>query len=259
VVIAAGNWRHEGAEETMSAWAETPWVVSVGATDSPQGGQLLPTSSVGDADDPSSGPSVVAYGASELNESRRGTSFAAPRVLRALVQLGAWCLTLRHAVAIELGGVLEGIPVVQFGMVDKNIDPRYAQRPHPMPALPFGGVDRVALSRVLALLDENGLRPELWPTPKRMTRLLIASAKPLELPRHQTGFGFVSDKTTREFIAGFSGAEFVEHFTEATVLQRKVGEELAKIQLSKTDELDRLITLWVDSAIRGIVDVTVDG
>jgi len=119
VVIALGNFS-KGVTETASAWAAAQCVISVGATDSATGGVLLDSSSRGNPSQPGTGPTVVAYGASALDDSVRGTSFAAPRVAAELLVLAGWCLTLRHLLASARGGVLEAIPLVGHGVVDQG-------------------------------------------------------------------------------------------------------------------------------------------
>ena len=61
VVAAAGNCGELG-EQTVSAWAAPDWVLAVGATEDAAGTRLAPYSGRGAAEDPASGPDVVAHG-----------------------------------------------------------------------------------------------------------------------------------------------------------------------------------------------------
>ena len=95
VVMAVGNERRsDDYRETLSAWAEASWVISVGATLSPGGGPLSPTSAVGIPG--RSGPTLVAYGQSPRTDDPywKGTSFAAGRVSDLIYILAGYTLTL---------------------------------------------------------------------------------------------------------------------------------------------------------------------
>src|SRR3990172_7974647 len=110
VVVAAGNCgKADRNRESMSAWAEAPWVLSVGATEDEKGTTLADYSSKGVRDDPDSGPDVVAYGRSTLSPYPEGTSFAAPRVSLYGMICAAAMLELRHAFQVASGEEVQGV------------------------------------------------------------------------------------------------------------------------------------------------------
>lgn len=254
VVIAAGNWHHREQTETLSAWAESPWVISVGATDRADGGELMDSSSAGSPSDPMSGPTVVAFGVADLAPKHRGTSYAAPHVTRALLRLGAWALTLRHFTLALAGGLVEGVPLVDIAIVDKDIDP--VERSIQLPALPAAGVDRDALSAVLRIASEHRLALEMWPTPARLRQMLIASAQPLaNLQQHQGGAGFVSDATTLSYLQQFSGADLLQVFANPTRASAQALDQASQVRLAVPEELSFLMNVWKDSARIWAVDI----
>ncbi len=251
VVMAAGNsGPAEFEHETMSAWAQAPWVISVGATDSEVGGKLCQWSSVGSPDSPFSGPTVVAYGRSDIQPFPWGTSFAAPRVSRALRLLAAYCLTLRYFVHAEKKlQPIEGIPLVGYGMIDDDQLATFWQRSQKLPALPRKGIDTNALSKILSVLDNKGIKPEIWPSPERLRQMLILSAQPMPgYESYQVGHGFISDETVRSFLEKFTGADFATLFCPDLGNQTILLDELKNYQLTQREYLPFLIDIWRESS-----------
>ena len=95
------------------------WVIAVGATRDPEGMELASYSSVGTAGIDESGPDVVAWGASAVDPSVVGTSFAAPRVASLCLVLYTAMLQLQTAIStFERGNPIEGIRLAGIGLVD---------------------------------------------------------------------------------------------------------------------------------------------
>ena len=108
VIVAAGNGgERDDLTDTRSPWARAEWVLPVGATEDEAGLRIASYSGRG-----AEGPQLVAWGASGLDESVIGTSFAAPRVTREALVLAACLHTLVHAVGLQRGDEVRGIPLV---------------------------------------------------------------------------------------------------------------------------------------------------
>jgi hypothetical protein len=248
VVIAAGNSGTNAAgKETLNPWAQAPWVISVGATDSLSGGMLLPESSRGSEGNPESGPTVVAYGLySPPND----------RVAQALLQFAAFCLTLRHFVQAE-AGVFEGIPLVGRGFVDEDIGVSEAERMRiQIPALPFAGINLVCLKRVLRVLDVHEVKLDLWPTPQILRQMIINSARPLpNCQPHEVGHGFVGEETVIEYLNAFTGETLVGLFHPELPLSAKQRKQLRECRLADSTLLLDMLALWSRSALRWTYDI----
>lgn len=257
VVVAAGNaYQRVDGRETMNPWAESPWVIAVGATDTSEGGNLASYSSVGTPDNPESGPMVVAYGQSGISADPRdqGTSFAAPRVASILAYMAQYCLTLRHFVQKDKGGYVEGIPIVGIGYIDEGIELK--ERSLPLAALPRTGIDLDALKAVLSKLDQFGLRVHTWPTPQHLRQMLVASAEPLpDLAPHEAGYGFVSYETTKRYLEQFSGADFASLFCPEATASSGVRQLLRDYRLTDTNALPHLLSVWEQSLYQWAVDL----
>ena len=195
VTVATGNNGFRTGEITSSPWSRAPWVISVGATESPDGEAVAEYSSGGIPENPSTWPVVVAYGASSLDPRRTGTSYAAPNASRQIIFLTGFTLTLRAWIKNLKEGYQNGIPLIAFGNIDRNTSLK--PRSLPIAALPFIDVDLDAIRRVLAVLRQHGVEAQFNPSPQLITSMLVHSARPVPgAPRHRAGGGFVGDATT---------------------------------------------------------------
>jgi hypothetical protein len=236
VVVAAGNNGYiSSGDDTMNAWARSSAVISVAATTGAEGGVLAEFSSVGSKHQRHIHPTVAAYGASALNEEKKGTSFAAPRVCRQLVSLGSYWqgLVARNE---ALRGRLEGIPLPWIFFVDRRIDNNYMHRPSPLlPALPRAGIDIEALQYLLRRYERvSGRWLDVSMTPRRLKRLLMTSARSLPgLSQREIGAGFVNDHTTLDQLCSLTAADFLR-ILEPRQAQRhpELVEDLEKVNLS---------------------------
>jgi subtilase family protein len=123
-VVAAGNHHTAGAAyETVSPWAEPPWVLSVGATEDEAGQFEWPHSGRGTASNPSVGPDILAWGQDALSSTTSiGTSYAAARVSGMVVLTRTWLFQ----VAANIERLAErpfGVPLVGLVMVDERFAP----------------------------------------------------------------------------------------------------------------------------------------
>lgn len=228
VVAAAGNHGTDpSGEETLSAWAQPPWVVSVGATNSADGGAILEQSSRGSEDDPLTWPDLVSHGVSRLDEGKHGTSFAAPRVTRQVAILASFVLALRSFALPRLGADEEGVPPAWAGFVDTGIDSRPSAAERPLSALPRNMIDHEALADAVETLKAAGAPPDLCPRTDAIRGILLGSASPLpDVARHKQGKGFVSDATTERAMAGFTGADLARWFCGAPQLDDSAQRRL---------------------------------
>jgi hypothetical protein len=194
----------------MSAWAEMPWVLAVGASGDPAGTTLAQYSARGIPQIPDSGPDVIADGVSLLPPHPTGTSFAAPKVTFGAVICAAVIEQLRFHVEQIRGAEPHGIPLVGHAYIDAefNDDPLPMPPRTPVPALPPQAVDAEALASAVGLLDDAGLSVELTVTPERLRWMLLASAQPM--PRfgpHEVGAGFFSRERLLDSLGRFTGAQ----------------------------------------------------
>jgi hypothetical protein len=216
-VFAAGNEGQLPDRETMSAWAEMPWVLAVGATDDPAGTLLAPYSSAGIQGVPESGPDLTAYGRSALDVEKMGTSFAAPRVTGHAALMAAVVWQLAHAAQrATLGAEAQGIPVVGWGIVDDfGTDAVPMEERLQVPALPPVAVDAEPMTRTLAMLRQRGVASEITVTPERLRRMLLAACRPIsQYGPNLVGAGFISEETVYDWLEDFSGAHFAWLFSE---------------------------------------------
>jgi hypothetical protein len=259
VVAAVGNAGYiSDGVETMSVWAQPPWVISVAATTLADGGSLARYSSVGDKRNRRIHPTVAAYGGSELNEKKKGTSFAAPRVTRQMIAFTCFCETLSSALSGLLGQE-KGIPLPWVFFVDCEIEGMY--RPEkPLPALPRAAIDIHTLQEALpVLLSAGGIIRDLHPTPARVKRMLLASARRLgKLSRREVGEGFISDETTTSYLERFSIADLADVFVPA--FARRQGESLRRLGkaiLTVPTEINVLQQVWYGFQIHSGWDIGV--
>ena len=107
VVAAAGNSGTIRGTETMSAWAQPPWVMAVGRRQMTRADKCSQASiqDVGVPEVSDSGPDVVAWGRSFIDPTRKGTSFAAPRVSYSALRCAAAILYLAHSARLREAGL----------------------------------------------------------------------------------------------------------------------------------------------------------
>lgn len=248
IVAAAGNvGRAPDGAETLSAWAQAPWVISVGASTAEDGGSIARYSSVGDKNDPSTWPTIVAYGASALDHSRRGTSYAAPRVTRQIAALTALCLTLRASYGFLRSEETALIRVPRVFFIDCDI--HSSPPPLTILALPRSGVDVEALARTFSIAADAGLSLTLEPNPASVRQLLISSAIPLpKVEGHQARYGFVNDDTTLNYLNSFSGLDIVIAFgAAAQQIRPDVQRQLRDLPILVPSGIEQLLNVWYTS------------
>lgn len=243
VVMAAGN-EGSGPRETMSAWAEMPWVLAVGATADPEGRELAPYSSRGVPGSPESGPDLVAYGESTYRESTLeprpspGTSFAAPAVTGLALIAAAAALQLRHCWP-GARDPSEGIRLVGIGFVDKEFE-ELRREVVPAAALPVVGPDPDAVASVASIVAENGLAVGVRGTPEVVRRLVVGAARPMPgHGPHEVGAGFVSGPLLLSHLTSLTGADVVALFS-ADPLPASVAAELARRRVFDPEALELL-------------------
>lgn len=235
IVVAAGN-DGEAQEETMSAWAQVPWVFSVGGTADSEGTELAVRSSRGTADDTASGPDVVAYGASMLDESKTGTSFAAPRVARLGLVAAAAVLQLRRVWLRAIGKSAPGVQLVGCGFVDCGFD-NFRVWHIDAKALPVMGLDETAVADAVDIAAKAGVDLQVRGGPLLLRRMLLAAARPMRgYAPYQTGAGFLSDAVFLGWLASLTGVDLVTLFaTDTSSLERT--EELKQRALFDREQL----------------------
>lgn len=225
VVVAAGN-AGTGPQETMSAWAEVDWVLAVGATEDDAGRRLAPSSSRGVADRPGSGPDLVAYGASALDASMTGTSFAAPRVTFLALLVAAALLQLRRAWP-GAAPSNEGVRLVGAGILDSGFTD-LDREVVPAPALPILGPDPDAVARVADVVADAEARVDVRGTPDGVRRILVGSARAVpDRGPHEVGAGFVDQDGVLARLAALTGAD------AADLLATGPLGEAAKVELGR--------------------------
>lgn len=248
-VLAAGNAGSTApARETMSAWAEAPWVLAVGATADEAGNQLADYSSVGIPSIPDSGPDVVSFGESELDHKVVGTSFAAPRVARSAAILASAMLTLRHFVQRSAGQPLEGIPAVGVAYIDEQIHP--VDEPLQLRGLPAAGVSKEAVEAVVKQLTNSGREVNVTTQPPVLRNLISWAARPMtNYGPHQVGLGFLNYDTLESFVENFSAAHFAWLFANPQPSSEEL-QELAKVRLFLPDAVSSMVDLWRRATLR---------
>lgn len=241
-VMSAGNaGQLSTGRETMSAWSEAPWVMSVGAAADQAGRQLASYSSAGTPNLPESGPDIVSFGESELDYHVQGTSFAAPRIARCSAMFAAAFFTLRHFVQVVRNEPLEGIPQCGVAYIDNQIHP--SSEPWTERALPASGVNLTELAAVLGKLNTLGSQVDVVVTPTILRRLLTAAARPMSYAQHEVGAGFLNYDSAEAFLAGFSGAHLAWFFGSAQ-LGTEHMRDLAKAPLFDAEALPEMVSIW---------------
>lgn len=235
VVAAAGN-DGPGTRETVSAWAEPSWVVSVGATADPAGERLLASSSRGVRNDPQSGPDVVAYGASALDQSRFGTSFAAPRVTFCAMVIAAVYLHVQQAWNRVIGMPEQGISLVGYGIIDEGF-------PAGRPMVPADGLGQsvIATSTLVdALAAVRATQPSfsVHGSPTMLRRLLLAAARPIDgVSSHQVGAGFLSQELVVDYLASSSIGDVIGWFADVNSTHVSSGADRPAFDRSGLESL----------------------
>ncbi len=240
VVVAAGNCGQAG-ERTMSPWASAEWVLSVGATSDADGQALAPYSSRGSADDPDSGPDVVAWGTIHDPHEHMGTSFAAPRV-SGMARLVCAALTqLGREVRVAAGAAPYGLPLVGFALIDAygaEIWQR-GSRLIAMPALPVLGVVRGAAGRLVELC---GAGLNVTATTSLLREIIVSAATPVSgYGPHEVGAGFVDDRRVLDRLARVTGADVVRWFGGAGAPTVPELDRLIVFDRAALEDLNRIV------------------
>lgn len=216
IVMAGGNCGEHDGRESMSAWAESPHVLSVGATEDEGGTTLADYSSRGIPSDPESGPDVVAWGASALDTRVRGTSFAAPRVSRCALVCAAAMLQLRTAYLIASGQPVEGVPLVGMGIIDGFGPEMFFNsmgRRLPAPALPIVGPNMDGIGGIVHAAADARISLQVAVDHRLVRRVLLAAARPMSgYGPHEVGAGFLSLEVFLDYLAHFTADDFLTLF-----------------------------------------------
>lgn len=240
VVVSAGNCgRHRGVE-TMSAWAQAPWVLSVGATSDHEGRTLAEYSSRGSPAEPESGPDVVACGICSVNPSKSGTSFAAPRVTYFAMICAAAILQLRHAFQVAAGGDVEGVRLVGCGWLDSWGPEMFSERmPRiKLPCLPILGTDLENVSAMLQLTSNANLAVDIRGNERILREMLLKAARPMDgYEPHEVGAGFLDEDLVIEYLANLTGSSLLEIFAQGSVPRESA---VSRLKVFKRDELAAL-------------------
>lgn len=241
VVLAAGNCGELG-ESTMSAWARAPWVLAVGATSDEEGTILAPYSSRGTADDPDSGPDVVAYGGSFLPPFPQGTSFAAPRVSHLARLVTAAMAQLGREVRMADSAEPHGVPLVGMGLIDdwREDFGSFPTELIPLPALPIIGVEVESVKAAVAVAREAGIHVDVLVNPSLLRTFLMNCATEIPGYRpHEVGRGFIDVDRVLDGLASLTFRDII------TMFATKHGEDLAPEHFAayRVFVRDELVTL----------------
>lgn len=214
VVLAAGNCGQLG-EGTMSAWARAPWVLAVGAASDEEGTILAPYSSRGTADDPNSGPDVVAYGRSSLPPFPQGTSFAAPRVAHLARLITAAMAQLGREVRLADSAEPHGVPLVGMGLIDDWRDDfgSFPTELISIPALPIIGVEVESVKAAVAAARDAGIHVDVLVNQNLLRTLLVNCAT--DMPGygpHEVGRGFLDVDRVLDGLAALTFRDIVGMF-----------------------------------------------
>jgi hypothetical protein len=253
VVIPAGNCGHHFDVETMSAWAQAPWVLSVGATTDETGTELAEYSSRGSSNNPASGPDLVACGVCSTDRGKSGTSFAAPKVTVIAMICAAAILQLRHAVQVATSQDVDGVRLVGAGWLDawgEEIHKEYMSR-WALPALPVVGPDSERISATMKAASVENVRLDIRGNERILREMLVKAARPVPgYGPHEVGAGFLDEDIALDYLASLSGASLIRMFGDghgSTSLFDKTSDikVLDRTELQTLAELVRLSSpIW---------------
>lgn len=258
VIVAAGNWGQPEQLDTLSPIARLPWCISVGATEDEDGAVLWPGSSVGSPDiqpdaSRAASPSLVAWGENAFKPGVWGTSFAAPRVSGAVLDLTAFLLQVR-ATRLQPDGQLGSCPLLIRAAVDngfRDFDPAPKQR---LPMLPLMGIDREACDETLDVLAAHGAN-DLDPTAPAVTRLLLSSTRAMPgHPIHHVGAGFCGTTATLDRLLELTGLDYAEAMFPGLRLPPEASARLGQLRLAEPSELEHLLSIARSSALTFATD-----
>jgi hypothetical protein len=125
-------------------------------------------------------------------------------------------------------------------MIDSGT-PGWPEAQLSIPAYPLVGVNKESLATILQVLGSESDELELVPTPGRLRQMLQASARHLDEPPAKVGAGFVSSRTTREYLQRFDGRELAR-----LCLSRRGSADSAGLglPLANPSEIDHAIQIW---------------
>jgi hypothetical protein len=235
VVVAAGNCGDYGAD-SMSAWAQPEWVLSVGATDDADGRQLASYSGRG-----SPGPDLVALGRSQLDENRRGTSFAAPRVTHLAKLVVTAFAELGREVRLAQGMDPTGVPAVGYALIDGFGDELWWGREEATgwQALPLLGTHRDVVAEIVGL---TGPALTIRTTPQIVREVLVDAARPIPgAEPSEAGAGFVDSDIVIDHLTAMTGAELWDRFGTGPSPDRGQLAALRPFAASELRDLDTVV------------------
>lgn len=171
-VVAAGNG-HDTAHrfETLSPWAESDAVLSVGATEDEAGTAVAPYSARGGELRPDLGPDILAWGRSALDPPEFGTSFAAARASAFVAIVRSWLGVVRANVDLAHGAAT-GVPLSGVFMIDIEFlgSPRPYRPPAPFAAIPIFSTHPGQAEQLAGIADRLA-------TPAASRAVLLAAAQ----------------------------------------------------------------------------------
>lgn len=251
-ILAAGNGGPDAG--SLSPWAAAPSVVSVGATSDAAGTCLDARSARGIPDGP--GPDLVAYAASALNDSVRGTSFAAPRVAREHATLVTFA-NAALAAAAHVSGHSRGVPITSVGVVDWGESTTPGAAAMFFGRNPASGVDEPAVARTLERMTNLSIAVNLDPDRVRRAAVVLdwlkRSAKPVPgCEPHEAGAGFVCHQQTWQWCHSATGAHLATLLSDGSADEAIAADlPLARISIADPKKLPQAIDIW--TATTGLV------
>lgn len=259
LVVAAGNSGAVEGRSSLSAWAKSPWVVSVGAAEDESGTRLADYSSRGIESNPQSGPDLVACGISRLDGESVGTSFAAPRVTQFAVICASALLQLRTALQVVSGREVEGIRLIGIGMIDLFGEEMFfnAMGPRvPIEAQPLYGPDLTALTELVTACREEGIELDLGVDHRHVRALLESAVRPMPgYGAHEVGLGFVSQPLIKERLLSLNGAELVRMCQVDTASEQLLARAAA-VRVFDLKQVDFMMRVATGSAPWWLFDFT---